>query len=669
MIRLSELTLSRGGRSLLERADASISAGERIALIGQNGTGKTTLLSALAGDLSPDHGSIEQPWREVIRLEQGLPTSALPAWRFIVDADPQLQAARTALSAAEDGDDGTALAHAHDAWIEAGGFSAEARCRSLLAGLGFSEAQADTAVDALSGGWRMRLNLARALFARSELLLLDEPTNHLDLDAILWLERWLLRYEGTAIIVSHDRDFLDRVASATLHLDDGKLVRYAGGYSEFERLRAQRQMQADKQRSADEARRAQLTRFIERFRAKATKARQAQSRIKALERMAEVAPIRKLRGIEFQLHEVGDCPDPLLQAEDVDAGYGPDAVIVRKVNVSVRRGARIGILGRNGAGKSTLIRTLVGELAPLAGEVRAARTLRIGYFAQQGVERLRDDESPLRQLQREAPQEREQTLRDYLGRFGFSGEDATRPVGPMSGGEKARLSLALLLWPRPQLLVLDEPTNHLDAQARDALADALAEFDGAVVLVSHDRYLLRATAEQLLLVAEGKVREFDGDLDDYAQWLLKEAAVAASSASASVSASASASASASGSASATAQAGSTTSTASAGAPSTAGGNRREDRRAAAQRRAQLAEQLRPFEQLLSTLEKRLAEIETRLTTIESQQADPSLYEDVPRATALARERAALERERDDSEERWLTVSTERDAVREGFERG
>jgi len=275
VIRLRELTLSRGGRVLLEKVDATIAVGERIALIGQNGTGKTTLLSALAGDLAPDHGDIEQPWRDVIRLEHSLPASPLPAWTFIIESDPQLHAARAALSAAEHSGDGTALAHAHDGWQEAGGFSAEARCRALLAGLGFSEAQADTPVDALSGGWRMRLNLARALFARSDLLLLDEPTNHLDLDAILWLERWLLRYEGTAIIVSHDRDFLDRVATATLHLDDGKLVRYAGGYSEFERLRAQRQMQADKQRSADEARRAQLTRFIERFRAKATKARPA----------------------------------------------------------------------------------------------------------------------------------------------------------------------------------------------------------------------------------------------------------------------------------------------------------------------------------------------------------------------------------------------------------
>ena len=524
MIRLQGLTLSRGGRVLLDRADASIGPGERIALVGQNGTGKTTLLSALAGELPPDAGDIVQPWRDVIRLEQGLPSSALPAWRFIVAGDARLAQARSALEQAERDGDGTALAHAHDHWQEAGGLTAEARSRSLLAGLGFDTAQAEQPVDALSGGWRMRLNLARALFAPGDLLLLDEPTNHLDLDAILWLERWLLRYPGTAVIVSHDRDFLDRVATATLHLDGGKLVRYAGGYSEFERLRAQRQMQAERERAAWDARVAHLNAFITRFRAKASKARQAQSRIKALERMAVVAPIRALRGIDFVLHEVGDCPDPLLQAQAVDAGYPGHPPVLRGVSMSVRRGARIGILGRNGAGKSTLIRTLVGDLAPLAGEVRVSRSVRIGYFAQQGIDRLRGDESALVQLQRIAPAQREQALRDYLGRFGFSGDAATRPVGPMSGGEKARLSLALMLHDRPQLLVLDEPTNHLDAQARDALADALADFDGAVLLVSHDRYLLRATADTLMLVSDGSLREFDGDLDDYADWLLQRPA-------------------------------------------------------------------------------------------------------------------------------------------------
>jgi ATP-binding cassette subfamily F protein 3 len=655
VIRLQGLTLSRGGRVLLDRADANIGPGERIALVGQNGTGKTTLLSALAGELPPDAGDIVQPWRDVIRLEQGLPSSALPAWRFIVASDARLAQARSALEQAERDGDGTALAHAHDHWQEAGGLTAEARSRSLLAGLGFDTAQAEQPVDALSGGWRMRLNLARALFAPGDLLLLDEPTNHLDLDAILWLERWLLRYPGTAVIVSHDRDFLDRVATATLHLDGGKLVRYAGGYSEFERLRAQRQMQAERERAAWDARVAHLNAFITRFRAKASKARQAQSRIKALERMAVVAPIRALRGIDFVLHEVGDCPDPLLQAQAVDAGYPGHPPVLRGVSMSVRRGARIGILGRNGAGKSTLIRTLVGDLAPLAGEVRVSRSVRIGYFAQQGIDRLRGDESALVQLQRIAPAQREQALRDYLGRFGFSGDAATRPVGPMSGGEKARLSLALMLHDRPQLLVLDEPTNHLDAQARDALADALADFDGAVLLVSHDRYLLRATADTLMLVSDGSLREFDGDLDDYADWLLQRPAGSAAGTRGPPAGGAAGS-------------GDAVPKGREDAVGAAGASRRDDRRLAAQRRVQLAERLRPLDREIGEIEQRLAAIEARLATIEARLADPAVYRDPAEAGTLGRERASLEREQGELEERWLERSTARDAEREAFGR-
>ncbi|RPH65773.1 MAG: ATP-binding cassette domain-containing protein, partial [Burkholderiales bacterium] len=630
------------------RADAIIGPGERIPLLGQNGTGKTTRLSALAAEVPADSGEIVQPWRDVIRLEQALPSSPLPAWRFIVASDAGLEAARCELEQAERDGDGTALALAHDHWQEAGGLTAEARCRTLLAGLGFDTAQADQPVDELSGGWRMRLNLARALFAPGDLLLLDEPTNHLDLDAILWLERWLLRYPGTAVIVSHDRDFLDRVATATLHLDGCKLVRYAGGYSEFERLRAQRQLQAERERAAYDARVAHLNAFITRFRAKATKARQAQSRIKALERMAAVAPVRALRGIDFVLHEVGDCPDPLLQAEALSAGYPGYPPVLRDVALSVRRGARLGVLGRNGAGKSTLIRTLVGELPPLAGEVRVSRSVRIGYFAQQGIDRLRGDESALAQLQRQAPAEREQSLRDYLGRFGFSGDSATRPVGPMSGGEKARLSLALMLHDRPQLLVLDEPTNHLDAQARDALADALADFDGAVLLVSHDRYLLRATVDTLMLVSDGRLREFDGDLDDYAEWLMQRPATVASG----------------------------TTPGRAARPEGAARpredvsppSRRDDRRLAAQRRTQLAERLRPLDHEIAAIERRLGEIDAELAAMATRLADPDLYRDPAAAGALARERASMDREKHELEERWLARSAARDTAREAFER-
>jgi len=655
MIRLRGVSLSRGGRTLIAEATLSISPGERIALIGANGSGKTTLLSALAGDLSPDRGDIDQPWRKVIRLEQSLPSSALPAWRYVVDSDPELVAARAELAAAEASHDGLALAHAHDRWNEVDGHSAEARCRALLAGLGFSDADAEQPVDALSGGWRMRLNLARALFGPSELLLLDEPTNHLDLDAVLWLERWLLRYQGTALIVSHDRDFLDKVATASLHIDDGRIVRYAGGYSEFERLRALHAQQAERKRAADAARVAHLQSFIERFRAKATKARQAQSRIKALEKIAIAAPIRALRGVEFTLHEVGDCPDPLLVAEDLDAGYG-DTAILHRVNLTVRRGARIGVLGRNGAGKSTLIRTLVGELPPLAGSVRPSRAIRIGYFAQQGIDRLRPAESPLWHLQHIDPQAREQALRDRLGSFGFSGEDATRPVGPMSGGEKARLSLALMLHHEPQLLVLDEPTNHLDAQTRDALADALADFDGALLLVSHDRYLLRATVDTLLVVRDGGLQEFDGDLDDYAEWLLKSRPGAEATRR-----DADASRSPDG--------------AALGHAPGAGGaairpedraevpvDRREARRLAAERRARLAALLGPVERRMHALEERLAQAEARLADLDRVLADPALYDDGARAAELTRERGQLARQRDEIEHDWLEAAAERDRL-------
>ncbi len=641
MIRLRGVSLSRGGRTLIADATVSISPGERIALIGANGSGKTTLLSALAGDLAPDRGDIDQPWRKVIRLEQSLPSSPLPAWRYVLDSDPELVAARAELAAAEQSHDGLALAHAHDRWNELDGHSAEARCRALLAGLGFSDADAEQSVDALSGGWRMRLNLARALFGPSELLLLDEPTNHLDLDAVLWLERWLLRYAGTALIVSHDRDFLDKVATASLHIDDGRLVRYAGGYSEFERLRALHAQQAERKRASDAARIAHLQSFIERFRAKATKARQAQSRIKALEKIAIAAPIRALRGVSFTLHEVGDCPDPLLVAEALDAGYG-DTAILRGVNLTVRRGARIGVLGRNGAGKSTLIRTLVGELPPLAGSVRPSRAIRIGYFAQQGIDRLRPAESPLWHLQHIDPQAREQVLRDRLGSFGFSGEDATRPVGPMSGGEKARLSLALMLHHEPQLLVLDEPTNHLDAQTRDALADALADFDGAVLLVSHDRYLLRATVDTLLVVRDGGLQEFDGDLDDYAEWLLKSRPGA-------------------GEPPGNGNAGGALRAEDRAEPVA---DRREARRLAAERRARLASLLGPVERRMQALEKRLADAEARLAELDRVLADPAVYQDGARAAELTRERGQLARQRDDCENDWLEAAAERDRLAE-----
>jgi ATP-binding cassette subfamily F protein 3 len=658
MIRIQGLVLSRGATRLLDRADAAIAAGERIALIGLNGSGKSTLFAALTGELAPDGGSIEQPWPRVTLLRQSPPSGGMPAWRYLLDGDARLCAAEHALAAlhyapsgtepqpeqqaavSAPGIDGIALAQAHADWMDAGGADAKPRALALLAGLGFSDGDAQRPVDTLSGGWRMRLNLARALFAPADLLLLDEPTNHLDLDATLWLERWLQRLECTLLVISHDRDFLDRVVKATLHIDEGKLVRYAGGYSEFERLRAERAAQAQKRQEDQAGQAARLQAFINRFRAQATRARQVQSRVKALERMAAVSSVRGLRGIEIRLHDPEDSPDPLLSVESLRVGY-ESTVVLDQVGLQIRRGARIGILGRNGAGKSTLIRTLVGELPALAGVIHPARTLRIGYFDQQAVERLDPEATPLLCFSRIAGEVREQALRDELGRYGFRGDDVTRPVGSMSGGEKARLTLALIAWRRPQFLVLDEPTNHLDAQTRDSLADAIAGFDGAVVLVSHDRYLLRASVDQLMLVDRGRLIDYDGDLDDYAQWVLRSRENGAANTQAEPALGA---------------------RASVEAPSL---DRREERRQAAQRRAELQALTRPVDAEIAASEQRLARIQGRLAEIGTRLQDSALYNspDCSRLLEeLGRERGELDREQQRLESRWFELQERRETL-------
>lgn len=655
MIRFERLTLSRGGRTLLEQAEAAIGPGERLALIGRNGTGKTTLLAALAGEVLPDSGNIVQPWKKVMRLGQSLPTSSLPGWRYLLDSDAELTGAQAQLEAAP-ASDGMAIAEAHERWIDAGGATAQARARTLLAGLGFDSGRAEAPVDTLSGGWRMRLNLARALFAPSDLLLLDEPTNHLDLDAILWLERWLLRYPGTLLFVSHDRDFVDRIAQTVLHFEQTKLIRYAGGYSAFEQQQAQRRTQLTREHDSQRQRVGQLETFIERFRAKASKARQVQSRIKALERMVRVLPAREPDEVEFSLYETDRCADPMLRAEALDAGYGPDDIIVREAELTIRRGARIGVLGRNGAGKTTLIRTLTGELPPLGGRLHVAASVRTGYFAQQGIDRLDDECSPLEHLRRLAPDARDQDLRDELGRFGFSGENAMRPTGPMSGGEKARLLLALMLHDRPQLLILDEPTNHLDAPTRDALAAALADFDGALLLVSHDRYLLRTTVDDFVLIADGRMDVFDGDLEDYASRLARSPLHRTSPDDAS------ALSTNDGGRGAT---GRDAIVRAVGAPGNL--SRRDERRNAASRRALLTRRLLPLEQEIERIELRLAAIGARIGSIDIQLGAPEAWNNPDRANTLTRERVLLQREQDGLEESWLEASTARDAERATFE--
>jgi ATP-binding cassette subfamily F protein 3 len=517
VIRFSSVSLRRGAKLLLERADATVHPGERIGLIGANGSGKSSLFALLRGELHADKGDVEMPahWR-LAHVAQETPALERPALEYAIDGDAALRDLEARLVATHDG---LALGELHAALADADAYTVRSRAATLLMGLGFKEDELARPLSSFSGGWRMRLNLAQALMCPSDLLLLDEPTNHLDLDAIIWLEEWLKRYPGTLLVVSHDRDFLDAVVTAVVHIDQQKLRRYSGDYSSFEAQRAENLVLAQSQIEKQQRERAHLQSFIDRFRAKATKARQAQSRMKMLEKMEDLAPLHVAAPFSFEFREPLRAPDPLLVLEALDAGYG-DKVVLRAVNLSLQAEQRIGLLGVNGAGKSTFIKTVAGALAPLAGTLTVNKGLAVGYFAQHQVEMLRDDESALWHLARIAPDTREQELRNYLGSFNFPGDMATSTIGHFSGGEKARLALALIVWQRPNLLLLDEPTNHLDLETREALTVALAQFEGTLVLVSHDRHLLRASTEQLLIVSDGTVRPFDGDLDDYRAALL-----------------------------------------------------------------------------------------------------------------------------------------------------
>jgi ATP-binding cassette subfamily F protein 3 len=522
MIRFSQVTLIRGVKPLLEGADLAVNSGERVGLIGANGSGKSSLFALLRGELHTDKGEVDFPahWR-IAHVAQETPALERPAIEYAIDGDTTLRRLETELAAAEAANEGNRIGELHAALADADAYTVRSRAERLLAGLGFSTDQISQPVSAFSGGWRMRLNLAQALMCPSDLLLLDEPTNHLDLDAIVWLEDWLRRYPGTLIVVSHDRDFLDGVVKTIVHIDQRKLRRYSGDYSSFEMQRAQALVLAQSQIEKQARERAHLQSFIDRFKAKATKARQAQSRMKMLAKMEHLAPLHVSAPFSFEFREPLRAPNPLLVMEDVQAGYG-DKLVLKDVTLSLQSEQRIGLLGVNGAGKSTLIKTIAGVLAPLEGSAIFNKGLVIGYFAQHQVEMLRDDQSPLWHLQRLAREVREQELRNYLGGFNFPGDMATDAIEYFSGGEKARLALALIVWQRPNLLLLDEPTNHLDLETREALAVALAQFEGTLVLVSHDRHLLRATTEQLLVVRQGRVEPFDGDLDDYRDALLEK---------------------------------------------------------------------------------------------------------------------------------------------------
>ena len=633
MIRILNLTLQRGPQRLLENAELTLHPGQKVGLIGANGAGKSSLFALLRGELMPDAGDCLLPadWR-IAHMRQEVDSLERLAVDYVLDGDHNLRRVQRELAQAEQEHDGSAIARLHSELDSADGYSAAARARKLLAGLGFANPQMERPVGDFSGGWRMRLNLAQALMCPSDLLLLDEPTNHLDLDAILWLEGWLQSYPGTLLLISHDRDFLDAVVDHVAHVEQRKLTLYRGGYTAFERTRAERLAQQQQAYEKQQAQRAHMEKYIARFKAQATKARQAQSRIKALERMEELTAAHVDSPFDFVFREAQKVSVPLLSLSDGRLGYG-DKTVLQSVKLSLVPGSRIGLLGPNGAGKSTLIKTLCAELQPLAGRLSRGENLVIGYFAQHQLDALDDQASPLLHLQRLAPAEREQSLRDFLGGFDFRAARCDEPVLNFSGGEKARLALALIAWDRPNLLLLDEPTNHLDLEMRLALTMALQEFSGAVVVVSHDRHLLKSTTDEFLLVADGRVEAFDGDLEDYARWLIEyRQRQAPAQPQTTVSAS-------------------------------------NDKRGQRQAAAALRQQLAPHKRAAEKLETELSQVQAKLATVEQRLGDSALYEAARKEElrlALA-EQASLKNREAELEEHWLEALEQLEALQRELE--
>jgi ATP-binding cassette subfamily F protein 3 len=641
MIRISHLSLMRGTKVLFDEADAVINPGEKVGLVGPNGAGKSSLFALLQGEIHPDKGDVDFPasWR-IAHVAQETPALNRSALEYTIDGDIHLRKLQAELAELEakpqDAASGIKIAELHTALADANAYTVQSRAEQLLTGLGFSREEMAQPVASFSGGWRMRLNLAQALICPSELLLLDEPTNHLDLDAILWLEDWLKRYPGTLIIISHDRDFLDGAANVIINIDGTKLRRYTGNYSSFERQRAEQVTLMAAMVEKQARRRAHLEAYINRFRYKATKARQAQSRLKMLEKMEELAPLRATAEFSFDFLEPESSPNPLLVMENITAGYTDtnewgDILathpIVSTKRFALQTGERIGILGVNGAGKSTFIRTIAGELKPLSGVFTTGKGLKIGYFAQHQVETLRDNESPLWHLAKLAPDTREQDLRNFLGSFNFHGDMATDPVAPLSGGEKARLALALIVWQRPNLLLLDEPTNHLDLAMREALTEALAQYEGTLLLVSHDRHLLRATTDRFYIVEDHKLREFDGDLEDYRNWLfdtrLKQTVLETPAA--------------------------TDKTTRPGI------DRKEQKRLEAQQRQRLSTLKKPLEARIAKLDKEMEQLNGTLALIDRQMNDPTLYDfaNKEKLKSMLAQQAECKKRLAAAEEEWM----------------
>lgn len=628
MLRLTHLAIAFGTRVLYSGVNLTAAGNERIGLVGENGAGKTSLFRAILGELPLEDGAIEAPERDKIAyVSQIVEATEEKALSYVMGGHIPLVRAKEALAEAEATSDAMALASAHAqlADINEGAVKAQASC--VMAGLGFSQEDALRPVREFSGGWRNRLALARALMQPSELLLLDEPTNHLDIDSLIWLEAWLKKVQATILIISHDREFLDRATNVTWAIENETILRYAGSYSDYERQRIEKERLMDANAKAYERKAAHLTAFIERFRYKATKARQAQSRIKMLEKLEAVEPVRSKRAWRFEFLEPRHCPEHLVDLEKATLGYDQTSIL-SNVTLSIRAGERIGVLGVNGAGKSTLIKTIDGCLPLLAGQRRLGQGTVIGYFAQHQLEQLDETLTPLETLKHKSPETREQELRDYLGRFHFSGERVDELIAPMSGGEKARLALALLAWDKPNLLVLDEPTNHLDMATREALTMALSTFEGALLLVSHDRHLLRTCAERLILVHEGAVTEYEGDLDDYAELVLEHRRLTEKK------------------------------DASEKTSDTPVINRREERRAQAQERARIAELKKPLLTKLKKVETALAEASASLKALDTQIADTAWYETAsPDAVADAlKERGTLASRVEALEGTWLEVS-------------
>ena len=644
MIKLTNVSLMRGRKVLLEEASAQVFPGHKVALIGSNGCGKSSLFALLRHELTLDAGDCTIPadWK-IVSVAQETPSTDRKAIDYVIDGDKHLRQLQHLLAQAERAEDGVAIAQAHGQLEQAGAYDVEARAATILSGLGFTNQQLDAPVSDFSGGWRMRLNLAQALLCPSDLLLLDEPTNHLDLDAVIWLEKWLQRYAGTLLLISHDKAFIDNTVAQIISVEQQKLVTYTGNYSAYETQRAERLRLQNLEFEKQQQKVAHLNAFITRFKAKASKAKQAQSRIKQLEKMETLMPAHAASPFSFSFAPPSALPNPLVNMEHVQLGYG-EHIVLEQVKLNLVPGSRIGLLGRNGQGKSTLIKLLAGVHSPMQGVFDTAKGLKIGYFAQHQLETLDPSATPILHLRRLAEKATEQQLRDYLGGFGFNGDEALSEVAPMSGGEKARLVLALIVYQKPNLLLLDEPTNHLDLEMRHALNVALQGFEGAMVLVSHDRFLLTSVCEDFYLVDSGQVDTFNGDLDDYRDWILKQQAQDKAKANSDAKA--------------------------ANSEPSEQKERKIDRKEEKRREAEFRKQIAPFKKALEKHEKALDKCTGRLAEVEALLADSTLYSDDKKADlmALLDEQASIKQQLEEHEMSWLDAQEHMEQQRAAYEK-